>query len=131
MSLKVQITKEDVLRGKVLEMGWYKVTVKSIVEEVAASGNSVNYVCDFIVDSPESVAGTPIRHWFNSSDAGRARWPAFFNALGANINEKTLSKPIEVDFELALNRSLDIFVQPGKTKDGKDVNQILDFRRSK
>lgn len=131
MSTKVKITKSDVLRSKILEAAWYPATVKALSEEVASSGESTNYITDFVVDSPPALAGTPIRHWFNDGDAGRSTWPAFFNAFGAQINEN-MKEDVEVDFQLTIGKSLEIYVQPGENpKNKKAVNQIIDFRRKR
>lgn len=125
----VTITREDVLRGKVLEPGWYPVTVKSVDEEVSSKGDSTNYVVILLVDGPEHVAGTPLKVYFNEKAIGRSI--PFINACAGKdlIDEKTVAsdKPMTIDLGKTVGKSILAYVANGNYN-GRTTNQVEDFR---
>lgn len=124
----ITITKEDLLRGKILEAGWYQAEVKEIVEEVAKSGNSTNHVVDFVVISGPS-AGVPLSTWLNDSPTSKGRaFVPYLTAFGVDLNDRTIGSGKTFDTDATKGKKLDIYVQPS-TYDGRPVNKIMDFRK--
>lgn len=124
----ITIGREDVLRGKTLEPGWYPVTVKATSEEVSKGGDSTNYLVDLVVDAPEAIAGTPLRVYFNEKAIGRAI--PFVNACGASIDENTVKSdnPVSIDLEKTVGKKIMAYVN-NDTYEGRTVNRVEDFKR--
>ena len=83
----VQFTEEDVLRGKIVDPGWYKIQIGEFAEEVTKSGDSTNYVfrdCKIIAheNGDSKFAGVPIKILFSAKPTARGFMMGFFKALG-------------------------------------------------
>lgn len=125
----VEFTRTDILRGKVLEPGWYPMEVKSVTEEVSSKGDSTNYVVELEVLSPAHVVGTPLKVYFNEKAKGRMI--PFVNACGADVNDKTVSveKPMAIDIDKCVNKKVQGYVK-NETYDGRTINKVEDWRRN-
>ena len=124
----ITITKEDLLRGKILEAGWYHAEVKEIVEEVSKSGNSTNQVVDFIIIAGPAT-GVPLRTWLNDSPTSKGlAFVPYLLAFGVDLNDKTIGSGKTFDTDATKGKKLDIYVQPS-SYEGRAVNQIKDFRK--
>lgn len=125
----ITIGREDVLRGKTLDPGWYPVTVKVVNEEISSKGDSTNYIVDLTVDAPADIAGTPLRVYFNEKAIGRAI--PFVNACAGKslIDEKTVQpgNPVTIDLEKCVNKSIMAYVN-NDTYEGRTINRVEDFK---
>ena len=81
------ITREDLLRGKVLTPGWYKLTIKSVDEKAAGGDGSMNTNVSLVVSQPGEFEGVPLKRVFNEKAPGFAI--PFIQALsGERISEE-------------------------------------------
>src|SRR5207237_9954725 len=66
---RIKFSQEDLMSSIQLEPAWYKLKVKSIIEEAAKDGDSMNWVVDFVIsDGP--MVGTAIRTYLNEHGPG-------------------------------------------------------------
>lgn len=126
----IEIGREDVLRGKVFDPGWYPVTVRSVTEELSSKGDSTNYLVDIVIDAPENVAGALMTVYFNEKAIGRSI--PFVNACSASdvINENTVpsGKKVSIDLEKTVGKKIMAYINNG-IYEGRTVNRVEDFKR--
>ena len=117
----ITITREDLLRSKVVTPGWYACKVTNVTESPAKTDGSLNYNIDMVITQDGPFNGVPLRRVFSEKAVGFAEH--FIEAfLGKKIDENG------GQFELAnaVGRSLDVFVKNGKVEN-RLVNQAEDF----
>lgn len=69
MALKLNLTREDILQGKVVPPGWYLCNIKDVTQEKAKSSDSWNYVLYFsIADGPHK--DVPLKFWISEKAPG-------------------------------------------------------------
>ena len=120
MPLTFVITKEDVLRGKIVDPGWYKVNVKNVRQEAAATDGSTNTWIDMVIlEGP--FKDVPLLRNFNEKAPGFAI--PFITALGGKVTEEGAT----FDMERAKGKQLLVYVKNGMYKD-KPQNQVEDFK---
>jgi len=98
----------DILRGKILTPGWYKVHIESVGESLSKDKNSTNYPVEGTVvfnadNGSKEFEGVPLDWNFNSKAIGFA--VGYFAAFGIEVTPGTR-------FELAnsAGKNLDVFV---------------------
>lgn len=119
----IRFTREDINQRKQLSANWYKVVLKEVNEETAKDGQSINWVCKFVVTEAKDpdLVGTPIRHWFNEKAMGRVLdYVKCF--LGGDIEEG-------VGYELTdtIDRPILAYI---KYDPERKFNTIEDFRKA-
>jgi len=120
MPLTFVITKEDMLRTKIVDPGWYKTTIKKITQEAAKTDGSTNTWIDLtIAEGPH--ANVPLRRVFNEKAPGFAI--PFIQALGGKVTEEGGT----FDMEKAVGKQILAYVKTGMYLD-KPQNQVEDFR---
>ena len=120
MPLSFVITREDVLRTKTIEPGWYKVIVKNVTQEPAKTDGSTNTWIDMtIAEGPNK--DVPLRRNFNEKAPGFAL--PFIVALGGTISDQGAT----FDMERAKGKSLMVYVSNGMYNN-KLQNNVDDFK---
>jgi hypothetical protein len=118
----VNLESKDILRGTLIDMGWYLVKIISIGEAPSKDGGSTNYPIEGeIIQNAETgdtkYAGYPTPpNWnFNSKAIGFV--VPFLTALGVE------PKPGRVDLGPAQGMMIKVYIEHGEYN-GRVVNQI-------
>lgn len=120
MPLTFNVSREDILRNKTIDPGWYKVVIKKVSQEPASTDGSTNTWIDMVItDGP--FKDVPLRRNFNEKGAGFA--VPFIKALGGTINENGGS----FDMERAQGKTLQVYVKNGMYNN-RPQNQVEDFK---
>ena len=128
MATKLTITKEDLLKSKILEPSWYPVKVRGTTTKPAGTDGSTVYTVEMIVTGGPtqkdggSPIGVPLYKTYSEKAPGFA--VKFFQVLGANIDPNKAST--DVDFDAAKDRELKAFVKNDLWK-GVMRNIVEDF----
>lgn len=118
--LSFVITREDMLRSKVIEPGWYKVVIKNVTQEPAKTDGSTNTWVDMVItDGPSK--DVPLRKNFSEKAPGFA--VPFLAALGTSVGEQGMT----VDMSLAKGKSLLVYVL-NKSYNNQMQNSVEDFK---
>lgn len=120
MPLTFTVTREDMLRSKILEPGWYKARIKDITQETASDGESTNTIVDFVVVEGQ-FKDTPLKRWFSEKAPGFI--VPFLTACGANVGENGGT----FDLERSKGREIYIYVK-NEMYQNKPTNKVEDFR---
>lgn len=128
MPLTFTVTREDMLRSKVLDPGWYKVKVKKVSQETAKSdGESTNTWVDMtVIGGPNQQDGTlpvdvPVRRCFSEKAPGFI--VPFLTAMGAKIDQAGGT----FDIEKAVGKELLVYVA-NRMWEGSLQNDVKDFK---
>jgi hypothetical protein len=121
MAIKVNLTREDILQGKVVSPGWYLCNIKDVTQEQAKSdASSTNTVVSFnIADGP--FKDTPLKIWFSEKAPGTII--GFIEALTG----KEIQPGVEYDVESAKGKQLRCKVINDEYK-GRITNKIDAFK---
>lgn len=122
MSPIIEFSSDDLLRGKIITPGWYRVKIGSVRDALSKAGDSTNYILEGRVlhnadDGSVEFAGVPTPYWnFNSKAKGFM--VGFFQALGQEVKDG-------VRFELkhAEGKEIDVFIE-NDMFEGRLVNRI-------
>jgi hypothetical protein len=130
MPLNFTVSREDILRSKVLDPGWYKARVTKVTQETAKSdGESTNTWVDFVVlagpaqkdgSSPKDV---PVRRCFSEKAPGFI--VPYLTACGASIK----AEGGQYDIEKSIGKEMNIYVA-NRMWEGNLQNDVKDFRKS-
>lgn len=120
----VSFGQRDLLRGKIVIPGWYRIKVESVGEQPAKAsdkGPSTNYPVEGTImfngdNGSREFEGVPIDWMFNSKAIGFA--VGFLQAFGVEVSAGT-----RFDLKSAENRELDVFVE-NDTYQGRLVNRV-------
>jgi hypothetical protein len=120
----VQFGQRDLLRGKIVTPGWYRVRIETVGEAPAKAsekGPSTNYPVEgtilFHGDSGDiEFAGIPLDWNFNSKAIGFA--VGFLQAFGVDVKAGT-----RFDLKSAEGREVDIFVE-NDTWQNRLINRV-------
>lgn len=120
----VSFSNRDLMRGKIITPGWYRVIIESIGEAPAKAsekGPSTNYPVEATIqfngdDGSTEFAGVPVDWNFNSKAIGFA--VGFLQAFGVDVKAGT-----RFDLKSAEKRELDVFVE-NDTYQGRLVNRV-------
>ena len=121
------VTREDMLRSKTLDPGWYKAKVKRLWQEPSNAGDSTNTWLEMIVIAgPEqkdksNVADTPVRRVFSEKAPGMI--VPFLKACGAQVGENGGN----FDLNKCVGREL-LFYNETRMWEGKPQNSAVDFK---
>lgn len=117
----IEFSEKDILRSKLVQPGWYLLSIEGLEKKLAAKGDSTNYNYETTVvknaDNGEaSFKGVPVTINFNSKAKGFMI--GFFEALGgeavpgARFNEET-----------AVGKQIEAFIS-NEEYDGRMINKI-------
>ena len=117
----IQFGNRDILRGKVVDVAWYRMRIESVGEALSKDGNSTNYPVEGTVlfngDTGDTTfAGVPIDWNFNSKAIGFA--VGFLGAFGI---EAVQGKRYELTN--AAGKEIDVFVE-NDTWQGRVINRV-------
>ncbi len=120
----VSFSDRDLLRGKVITPGWYRVLINAVGEAPAKAsekGPSTNYPVEATVQfngdtGDKEFAGVPLDWNFNSKAIGLA--VGFLQAFGVDFKSG-----VRFDLKSAEGRALDVFVE-NDTYQGRLVNRV-------
>lgn len=127
MPLFFQVTREDMLRGKILDPGWYKAKVTKVSQDPSNAGDSTNTWVNFtILGGPEqkdksNPAETPVRRCFSEKAPGFI--VPFLAACGAQVGQNGGN----FDIEKSVNKEMLIYVG-NKMYENKPQNDVSDFK---
>src|SRR5882724_1868917 len=125
MSPIIQFSKRDLMRGKIVLPGWYRMKIESVGEAPAKSVEgktpSTNYPIEGTIlfnadDGSKEFEGTAIDWNFNSKAMGFAR--GFLESFGITPEEGK-----RYDLNAAEGKELDVFVENGMYN-GRQVNRV-------
>jgi hypothetical protein len=118
----ITVTDKDILRGKVVTPGWYRVKVDAVGEALASSGKTTNYPVEGTIvknsdDGSTDFAGvpTPPTWMFNSGYISKAE--GFIVSLGGQWNAG------RIDLGAAAGKEIDVFIE-NELYQGSMVNRI-------
>lgn len=118
----VDFSQDDILRGKLLTPGWYRVVIGLYSEANAKSRESTNWkfedtrVIKNAENGSEEFTGVPLTLLFNSKAKGFL--VGFLSALGAEIKAGS-----RFNLENASGKEVEVFVE-NDTYEGRMVNRI-------
>lgn len=117
--MRINLTREDVLAGKILPPAWYKVVVKDVTAEPSKTDGSTNYWFKFVVvEGPYS--GVPLRKNFSE------KWMAPISGL----IESLIGKPYEggeVELDSAVGKTV-MIKTINKEYQGRMQNDIEGYK---
>jgi hypothetical protein len=125
MSPIIQFSKRDLMRGKVITPGWFRVKIESVGEQPAAAKEgrapSTNYPVEGTIlynadTGDKEFEGCAIDWNFNSGAMGFAR--GFLEALGQTPEENK-----RYELAAAEGKELDVFVE-NDIYQGRQVNRV-------
>ena len=125
----IEFTQDDLLRGKLVTPGWYRVLMNTVGESLSKDQGSTNYPVEsrilFHGDTGDTeFAGVPIGWNFNSK--AKSFMEGFLKILGVEV------KP-GVRFELgkAAGEQIDVFIENAEYQ-GRMINRVNHkYRESK
>ncbi len=117
----IQFGQRDILRGKVVTPGWYKVHVESVGEAPSRDQGSTNYPVEGTIihnadNGDKEFTGVPVDWNFNSKAIGFA--VGFLAAFGVEVKPDT-----RFDLANAAGKDVDIYVENGEYQ-GRIVNRV-------
>lgn len=117
----IQFTDKDLLRGKVVTPGWYRLRIDSVGEAPAKDAGSINYPVEATIimnadNGGVEFAGVPIDWNFNSKAIGFA--VGFLASFGVDVKAGA-----RFDLNAAAGKELDVFVE-NDTYQGRVVNRV-------
>lgn len=121
MSPLISFSEKDLLRGKVITPGWYRVKIDSVGEAPSKDGGSTNYPVEGTIrfngdNGDKEFAGVPLDWNFNSKAIGFA--VGFLQSFGEVV------KPgVRFDLNAASGKETDVFVENGEYQ-GRMVNRV-------
>lgn len=124
MSPVVNFSDRDIMRGKVVTPGWYRVKIESVGEAPAKAsekGPSTNYPVEGTIianadNGDTEFAGVPLDWNFNSKAIGFAI--GFLQSFGVEVKGG-----MRFDLAAAANREIELFVE-NDTYQGRLVNRV-------
>jgi hypothetical protein len=126
----ISFSDRDLLRGKIVTPGWYRVAIQSVGEAPAKAsdkGPSTNYPVEATIQfngdtGDVEFAGVPLDWNFNSKAIGFA--VGFLQSFGVDVKSGT-----RFDLKSAEGRELDVFVE-NDTYQNRLVNRVNHKYRS-
>lgn len=105
----IQFSVGDVLRSRVLEIGWKSFVVKEIKPELSADKMSMNYIATFmLIDENPELDGKEIVRYFNSK-AISMMLPLVYASKGIKLADTMKEKPeaIAIDTDEIVGKKVD------------------------
>lgn len=127
MAVKFTVTREDMLRSKILDPGWYRMRVKKVWQEASAAGDSTNTWVEFTVISGPAqkdhsdAKDTPVRRCFSEKAPGFI--VPFLKAAGAQV----AADGGDFDVEKSVGKEMGVYIE-NKMYENKPQNNAADFK---
>ena len=116
-----QVSREDMLRSKTVEPGWYKARITKVSQEAAGTDGSTNTWVDFIITQDGPFKDVPVRRNFNEKAPGFI--VPFVTALGTKVGENGGN----FDIELSKGKEMLIYIKNGMWTN-RPQNNVEDFK---
>jgi hypothetical protein len=127
--IRMRISREAMLRKRLLEPGWYVLVIKKLFTELAKDEKSTNTIVDLTVVSTEEGSdrdeGVPLRRYF--SEKAEEYSESFITALGGDVSEES-GFDGEFDDETIKGRKLLGLVGNRDAGGGQMRNEVEEFR---
>jgi len=121
-----QLSKKDIMGGKVYEPAWYRVRIdeyaKGPSKNLEKPSTNYTYQCTILFDADSGDAKWaehPLTILFNSGALGFTK--GFLVALG--IPEEAITTDARFDFKQAVGKEIDVYVE-NDTYQGRLVNKV-------
>jgi hypothetical protein len=115
------ITREDLLRGRVVTPGWYKMKIKAIEDTAAGTDGSTNTNVSLVIIQPGDFLDVPLKRVFNE------KAPGFAVTFIQSITGKRLdSSGGSFDLSNAIGREVYGYIKTGVWQ-GRPRNEVDDF----
>jgi len=121
--MKMKLTREDILSGKVIPPAWYRCRVKSVNQEQAKSDGSTNYVFQFVVNEGP-YKDTPLKKWYVNEKA-----PGVATGFIEIMTGKEVQPDVEYDLETSVGKIIDVKVKNTEFN-GRMGNDVDGFRKA-
>lgn len=125
MPINVSISKEDMLRSRIVQPGVYVLNIKSVTQQVGKSDpDTMTTVVHFAIESgpdPKAV-GVPLEYYIGEKNVGM-QIPFLEIAFGKKIPEDGVAN---LDLELLVGRKIKAYIKSDKFQ-GRDKNKIDGF----
>ena len=115
------ISREDLLRGKTVAPGWYKMRIKSVEDSEASTDQSTNTTVSLVIIQDGPFKDVPLRRVFNEKAPGFAI-PLVQAITGKRMDEKGGT----FDLSNAIGREVFGYVK-NSTYQGRMKNDVEDF----
>lgn len=120
----VSFSEQDLLRGRIITPGWYRVKIDTVGEQPAKAsekGPSTNYPVEGVIKfngdtGSTEFSNTPLSWNFNSKAMGFSI--GFLEALGVKV-----APNVRFDLKSAEGLEIDVFVENGEYQ-GRIVNRV-------
>ena len=115
-----RISKEDLLRSKIVQPGWYTANIKAVTQKAAKTDGSTNTVVSFVIKGG-AFDGVPLDRVFSEKSPGFAE-----NFVTAIQGRKPKAEGEDFDFDRAVGKDIRVYVTNDKYA-GRLVNRAEDF----
>lgn len=123
MGIPFQITRDDLLRSKVVSPGWYPLLVRSVEKGEAKTDGSMKVSVVFIVQKDGPFKDVPIPHTFSE------KAPGFAVAFIESANKKKIDGEKGGTFDLAQAQGRMVWgYVRNDTYQNRLINKVEDFR---
>jgi len=114
-------SEKDLLRGQVVDPGWYRVRIDSLGEAPSKDGGSTNYPVEGTIlfnadNGDKKFENVPIDWNFNSKAMGFSR--GFLESFGVKVTANARFDPSS-----AVGKATDIYIENGEYQ-GRIVNRV-------
>ena len=121
MPMTFTVSREDMLRGKTVDPGWYKTIIRNVSQEPASTDGSTNTIIDLIITDDGPFKDVPLKRFFSEKAPGFAI--PFLIACGAKVGEQGVT----VNMEHCKGKTIMTYVGNGMYNN-RPTNNAEDFR---
>ena len=121
MPIPFTITRDDLLRGKTIEPGWYKAIISKVLQEPAKTDGSTNTVFEFKITQDGPFKDVPVRKSFSEKATGFVR--PLLEACGAAVSDNGGN----FDLEKGIGTELLIYIK-NNMYNNRLTNSVEDYR---
>lgn len=115
-------TQEDLLRGTLVEPGWYPVEIYDVEDVTASSSGAAGTKIGFRLIGEGKFKGIPVERAFYESAVGFSK--KFLEALGVK-----LAAGMQFDFDDKLKgKRLEVYIKNNVSNKGNSFNDVVDYR---
>lgn len=125
----IEFSQREILRGKIVEPAWYRVSIDDYEKKMAAKGDSTNHIYEATIvqnsdNGDTKFVGVPLQFQFNSKAIGFML--PFFNAMLPEGEEVQAGSRFQED--AAKGKTIDVLVK-NEEYDGRLINKVRDYRK--
>lgn len=120
--MKLNISREDFLRGKLVDPEWYSAEITGVDEDASKKGDSTNWKVNFRILEDGPFKDVPVIKTFNEKAPGIAI-PFFCAVMGTT----ELEPDREYDFHATKGAKLRIYIN-NKQFENRLLNEVTDYK---